>query len=180
MRLHFNGNKPDLLAIVIQNEDPNSTVIKQGAPVFFNIPPTVSNNRGVEVQAADGLANAAHAFFAGFNLNQSLNIGSYGEAIAFGYYDFARVLLTTRATSTDVWASYAAIAIGDIYSFVSTSGVQAIQRSGAGSATNLGWWMVAAQTLVSATTQASSVLTAGVVGNSTAMVTQLRVQVRAI
>ena len=179
MRFKYDGNKPDLIALVIQNQDPNNTVIKAGAPVFFNIPPTVSGNRGLEVAAADGLANAAHAFFAGFNIGQAVQIGQFSEAMAFGYYDFARVLLSTRATTTDVWASYAAIAIGDIYSFVSSSGVQAIQRSGAGSATNLGWWMVAAQTLASATTQASSFATSGV-GNSTALITQLRVQVRAI
>jgi hypothetical protein len=178
MRFKNAGNKADIIAVVVKNNDPNSTVILAGAPVFFNGTGT-AQQRGLEVAASDGLANALHAFFAGFNLmGKSLNLGDFGEVLAYGYFDYARVLLSTRATSTDVWASYAAIALGDIMSFVTTSGVQAVQRSGAGSATNMQWWLQAAQTLASATTQASSV--GNVNGNSTAMVTQLRLQVRAI
>jgi len=178
MRFKNVGNKADIIALVVKNNDPNSVVILPGAPVFFNGTGTAAQ-RGLEVGASDALPNAVHAFFAGFNmLGKSLNIGDFGEVMAYGYFDFARVLLSTRATSTDVWASYAAIALGDIMSFVTTSGVQAVQRSGAGSATNIQWWMQAAQTLVSFTTQASSVTNG--IGNSTAMITQLRLQVRAV
>ena len=175
MRFKQVGNKADLIAVVIRNNDANSKVLLNGAPCFFIADATL---RGLDVNTAEGLANANQAFFAGFNLNPSRNIGDFGEAMAFGYYDYARVLLATRATSTDVWASYAAVVLGDIMSFVTTSGVQAIARSAAASATNVGWWIQAAATLVSQTTQASSI--ANGIGNSTAMVTQLRVQVRAI
>lgn len=175
----MDGNKADKIAIVIKNNDPNSTVLLAGSPCFFNVPASTTQNNGLEIACPDALASAQQGHFAGFNLGKSMNIGDFGEAIAYGYFDYCRVLLSTRATTTDVWASYAAITIGDIMSFVTTSGVQAVQRSGAGSATNLGWWVMAAQTLASATTQASSFATAGV-GNSTAIVTQLRCQVRAI
>jgi hypothetical protein len=179
MRFKFAGNKADKVIVVIKNNDPNSTVIKSGAPTFFVVPASTTNNNGLEVAAADALASAQAGFFAGFNLSPgNMNVGDFGEAMMYGYFDYARVLLSTRATSTDVWASYAAIVVGDIMSFVTTSGVQAVQRSGAGSNSNIGWWLQAAQSLVSQTTQVSSVVNG--VGNSTAMITQLRLQVRAI
>ena len=177
MRFKNVGNKADMCAIVTRNNDPNSLAFKAGAPLFFISNATL---RGLDVKVADGLVAAEGGLFAGFNLSGAMVVGDFGESMVFGFYDYARVLLSTRATTTDVWVSYSAIALGDIMSFITTSGVQAVQRSGAGSATVLGWNVIAAQTLVSFTTQASSVLTAGVVGNSTAMVTQLRVFVRAL
>lgn len=181
MRLKFVGNKADKAVVVIKNAN-TSIEIKPGAPVFFDCD-AASPNQGLSVLSPDGLPNAEQGFFAGFNLTPSpsgatLLVGDTGESLVYGIYDYARVLLSTRAASTDVWASYSAVALGDIMSFVSTSGVQAVQRSAAGSATCLGWWVQAAQTLVSQTTQASSV--ANGVGNSTAMVTQLRVMVRVL
>lgn len=179
MRFKSVGNKADLAAVVIRNNDPNSTVIKTGAPTFFIDNATL---RGLDVAAADGLAAANQGGFAGFNVSQPLNVGDFGEAMVFGYYDYARIFLSSRATTTDSWASYAAIVLGDIMAFITGSGIQGVSRSGAGSATNLGWWVRAAQTLASATTLASSVGGAStlVVGNSTALMTLLRVQVRAM
>ena len=184
MRFKFVGNKADRAVVVIKNADPNSLAIKVGAPTFF-VSDAAAPNQGLSVKNTDGLAAAEGGLFAGFNLTPSptagattLAVGDIGESLVYGIYDYARVLLSTRAASTDVWASYAAIAVGDIMSFVTASGVNAVQRSGAGSATAQGWWVNAAQTLVSQTTQASTV--ANGVGNSTAMVTQLRVMVRAL
>jgi hypothetical protein len=177
MQFKYTGNKGDTALVVIKNNDPNSTVVLQGAPVHF-IADAVTAAKGRDVKAQDGRAGAETGFFAGFNISGSLNIGDQGQAFAYGFYDYARVLLSTRATTTDVWASYSAIALGDIMKFITTSGVQAVQRSGAGSDTNAPWFVLAAATLVSQTTQASSV--ANGIGNSTAMVTTLRVHVRAL
>lgn len=177
MRFKMVGNKGDIAAIVIRNNDPNSLTILQGAPCsFISNAPTAT--KGADAKAVEGLAAAEGGFFAGFNMSQTLQIGDYGESIMYGFYDYARVLLATRSASDAAWASYSAIALGDIMSVVTTSGVQAVQRSGAGSATVLGWNIIAAQSIVSATTQTSSL--ANGVGNSTALVTRLRVFVRAL
>ena len=178
MRFKNVGNKGDTVAIVIQNNDA-TLALMAGAPCTF-IADAAAAVKGASVKTVDSRAAAEGGLFAGFNLSGSLAVGAYGESIVYGFYDYARVLLSTRSDNSAAWLSYSAIALGDIMSIVSTPGVQAVQRSGAGSATVLGWNIIAAQTLVSQTTQTSSVLPTGGVGNSTAMVTQLRVFVRAL
>lgn len=186
MRFKSVGNKGDRIMTVIVNNDVNNTTLRQGSPCFMDLTPAIPDPRGgAGVVTPEGLASAQQVFFAGLNTGADsvpggdCLFGQYAESIVYGFYDYCRVLLSTRATSTDVWASYAAVALGDIMSFVTTSGVQAVQRSAAGSASNQGWWINAAQSLVSATTQASSVTTP-TFGNSTAYVTQLRVRVAAL
>jgi len=61
-----------LIAVVIRNNDANSKVLLNGAPCFFIADATL---RGLDVNTAEGLASANQAFFAGFNLNPSRNIG---------------------------------------------------------------------------------------------------------
>lgn len=179
MRFKMVGNKGDTGIVVIQNNDA-ALALKAGAPCFF-VSNAATAIKGASAKTIEGLAAAEGAFFAGFNVNQSLNVGDYGESILYGFYDYARVLLATRSASSAVWLSYSAIALGDIMSFVTTSGVQAVQRSAAGSATVLGWNVIAAETLVSASSGSDSAdrATAGV-GNSTALVSRMRVFVRAL
>lgn len=174
MDFKYVGNKADKAQVTIQSDEA-SIVIMSGAPIALK---ANGSYPGLSVTSIEGLAAANTPFFAGFNIGPAMNPTDYAKAQVYGFFEYARVLLSTRATSTDVWASYSAIAIGDIMSLVTTSGVQAVQRSGAGSASNQGWWLNAGATLVSATTQASSI--ANGVGNSTAMVTQLRCFVRAL
>lgn len=182
MRFKSVGNKGDTIAIVIQNNDA-AIALKAGAPCFM-ISDAASAIKGASVKTIEGLAAAEGGLFAGFNLggvNPALAVSEYGESLIYGFYDYARVLLATRSASSANWLSYSAIALGDIMSFVTTSGVQAMQRSGAGSATVLGWNVIAAQSIVSASSGSDSAdrATAGV-GNSTALITQLRVFVRAL
>jgi len=88
---------------------------------------------------------------------KEIPVGGNGQAMTYGFYQEARIIKMTRAATTDVFASYSAGAIGDILDFLTVTGVQALTRSGAGSATNDGWFAQLMETFVSSTTQASSV-----------------------
>jgi hypothetical protein len=167
------GGKKEVVMMSFQNED--TVAIKRGGPVALK---ALASNPGVGAVSADTLAAANQQTFFGFNAGPEVAVGAFGDAQVFGFFEYARILVTTRAASTDVWASYPAVALYDILAINSVASAQAVARSGAGSA-NLAYPMIAAFSYASATTQASSLSTSGV-GDALLSVIEARVFVRAM
>jgi hypothetical protein len=146
------GDKPVRSRNRIRSDESTVTILK-GSPVFFTMDGT---RDGIDAVSAEGLAAAKQGFFAGLS-TIDIAPGKIRETIIFGTVEYARVVTATRAATTDVWASYAAIATGDILSVLTATGsVQALTRAGAGSA-GVFPMFAAVGTIASATTQASSV-----------------------
>lgn len=176
MRFKTVGTKRDIMAVTLKNAD--TLTIFQGAPVSVAANGT---NDGLAGKTYVNLAAAVQGLFFGVALTD-IAANAFGEAQMFGFNDVTRVRLTTRAASTDVWASYAAGAVGDILIPVTGTGAvaasvsadQAFSNSGSNPFTvharvRLG------QTYASATTQASSLG-----GSSTASVSTYKAMIYSI
>ena len=159
MRFKVVGNKRDTGLVVVKNAD--TLIIPIGAPVFLAGNGT---NDGLAVVSANNLAAASQGMFFGINAVSALAAsGGEGEAAIFGYYDTARLRIASRNSSSDVWASYAAGAIGDMLLPATGTGVvaasvsadQAFSNAGS-NAFSLGAQVRLGATYASATTQSSS------------------------
>lgn len=173
MRIKTVGDGKEVALVGFTNEE-SSVAIKRGGPVFYKPLATAVGKGAV---SAESLANASQNMFAGFNAGPDVAANGRGEAQAYGFFEYARVLVTTRAASTDAWASYPAVALNDQLKFVTAAGVQAVDRSGAGAA-NVLVAVAAAFSYASSTTIAS---TAGYgVGDILNSIVELRVFVRGL
>ncbi len=127
MRLKENGNGVDTLCVVIRNMS-TSVTIQQGAPVFNQY---TGSFPGKDVVSSQESVAADQVSFYGCSI-QSLAPGAEGYAQMFGFMQNVRIVLNSRAASTDVYATRPAIAIGDILvPSPSTVGVAGWQRSSA-------------------------------------------------
>lgn len=171
MRFQTLGNARQFASVTVKSVEASVT-IKAGGPVFFD--PDATTRNGLAVLSAESLAAAEQGFFAGIAL-ADIGPGKFGDAHIFGICRSVRVLLATRAASSDVWASYAAGAIGDIMSLNTGVDAQCVVRSGAGSASNIFWAIRLAELYASATTIASSIG-----GTSLFSVASLRCMIRAM
>jgi hypothetical protein len=157
MRFHQIGNKRDTVVNTVYNAD--TLTILQGAPLFLQANGTKD---GLAVVSGNNLAAALQGMFFGL-ATQNISPSTLGEAVSFGFFDTARIRVTTRAASTDVWASFAAGGVGDCLLPVTGTGVVAasvsadMALSNAGSAAfSLNIPIRLGATYASATTQASS------------------------
>ena len=165
------GDKAGLGVEQVRSSETTVT-IKKGSPVFLTLSGT---ENGLRVISVENLANALWATFFGLALTD-IAPGALGETILYGYFAYARWVQSTRPTSTDVWVSYSAGAIGDVAGFrTTTGGDQALTRSVAAAATSFMPAIVLAETYASQTTQASSLG-----GTSTVSISTLKVFLRAI
>lgn len=147
--------------LIVRNDEASATISK-GQPVCFNMD---GSREGKDVVLPGSLAAAtANGFFAGIALE---NIASQqsGKVQCRGVIQSVRVVLMTRAATTDGWASYPAYAVGDVL-ILNTVG-NAMSRSTAGAATIVAPQCVAMQTLASATTQASTTSNTSLVSTTT-------------
>ena len=116
MRAKYVGNRADKISVVIKNmEASSSTTLPLGAPVIWKLTSTASTDtyddgRGVILPSTAGAIN--YQLLAGINMNQNLAQNLYGEAQTYGYCASTLIKLTSRATSTDSWASVATVASG--------------------------------------------------------------------
>lgn len=157
MRMKAVGSKRDIMATVIRNSD--TLIIKSGSPVFLAVTGTED---GLRCVSSNNLAAALQGNFFGVAY-ADIAVNAFGEAQVFGFNDGTRLRITTRAASTDVWASYPAGGIGDVLVPItgtgtgagSTSADQAFSNSGSAAATVRALARLG-QTYASATTQASS------------------------
>jgi len=157
MRFKVVGSKRDIMATVIRNSDTIS--IKAGSPVFLAVTGTEDGLRAV---SSNNLAAALQGNFFGFAY-ADIAVNAFGEAQVCGFNDGIRLRATTRAASTDVWASYPAGGIGDALLPVTGTGTAAGSTdadqgmSNAGSAAaSIRALARLGQTYASQTTQASS------------------------
>ena len=159
MRFKFAGNKKDIAAIVFRNNEA-TLAIKLGAPVVQDFADT--DNLGVDGKTCVSLAAAQQGGYWGTNITGDVESGNYGEAQVYGHNNITRVQLTSRAASTDVWASIAAGTIGEYLTMVTgtgntaSNGDQCLVRV-ATAAQTVNQFARLAETWASTDTQASSV-----------------------
>lgn len=182
MRLPTLGAKYQTVIVQVKNAD--TVVIPNGTPICFVFNGT-DDGLAVVLPNTGGAAKATTLFagvveFTGTSAGTGLPVGSIGDAFFFGMVTNAKVLVATRAATTAVWPSYAALALGDALGVDTVNNAFTDLATGAQSAyapfAALGF------TLASATTQASSVTT-GSLGSftaSTALVLTGKVQLRAM
>jgi len=158
MRFKVVGSKRDVMAAMVKNTD--TIIIRAGAPVVLAVTGTEDGLRAVSV---NNLAAALQGNFYGIAFND-IAVNAFSEVQVYGFNDGTRLRYTTRAASTDVWASYAAGGIGDNLSPVTGTGhaagsTQADQvfSNGGSVAFSVYCKVRLGQTYASATTQASSV-----------------------
>ena len=111
MRAKYTGNKADKIIFNIKNAEASAT-IALGAPVIFSLSSTAAADDGLAVVNPSTAAVANYQLGAGVNCTYALANNQMGEALIYGYCPSTLVKLGTRATSTDSWASVAAIASG--------------------------------------------------------------------
>lgn len=162
MRFKVVGSKRDVMAIVVKNKDANT--VFAGAPLVYQVNGT---DDGLAITSVTNLAAALSGNFCGVAYADILS-NAYGEAQVFGFNDATRLRVTTRATSTDVWASYPAGGIGDALVLVTGTGTAALSISADQAFSNAGSaaFTVFARarlgaTYASQTTQGSSVGNSG-------------------
>lgn len=111
MRAKLAGNKRDTFFVVVQNKEATAT-LQIGQPVFYNLTGTASaDGDGVGVVNPSTALVASYQLCAGVLGNQ-LATGEFGYSLVYGYSPSTLVKLASRATSTDSWSSYAAVASG--------------------------------------------------------------------
>lgn len=112
MRAKYIGNKADAFIHVIKSQEATA-VIPLGAPVILQLNSTsdsVGDGVDVVLPSTAGAINYGLAY--GVNLTYQLAAGQYGEAMVYGFTPSVLVKLSTRATTTDSWASVQSVASG--------------------------------------------------------------------
>lgn len=120
MRFKQTGNKRDIVAVVVKNTSDTVTIHK-GSPVFLD----VATPDGLLVKGPANVAAAeTGANFFGL-ATADIAPGAYGESVVFGYFNQARIVLTTRTASSGTWQTYSALAIGDYVTALTGTGTGA-------------------------------------------------------
>jgi hypothetical protein len=167
MEMQTLGGKPQQLKKLIRSTETTIT-IKKGAPVVLSL---AAGSEGYGAKSIEGLAAAEQGFFFGIAASD-IAPGRYGKTI-FGYVAEARMIVRSRAASSDVWASSAALSKGAVLALMTLAGVQALSQSAAGSALTNPHVIKAVDTIASSDTQASSV-TIGAAGTALIYSTALK------
>lgn len=147
----LNKQSPEKFFIFSQNGEA-SAVLPAGEPVNFAMDGV---NDGFDVElATTGAAVKSTTLFAGIPI---LEIASKGKGMiqVFGFNSALIYVHKTRAASTDTWASYPDLAIGD--KLVVMTVASGFSGFAAGAASDFLAAFVACETKASATTLASSI-----------------------
>jgi hypothetical protein len=148
----WNPNKPEDIVLAVRNAEVSAT-IRGGSPVVLAMNGT--DDGLAVVLPSSSTAAKIGAFQIGVAI-RDMSPGETNDCQVYGFNRNARILRSTRAASTDAWASMAAITIGDLLSIDSVNNCFA--RSGAASNIGIKWPYQFAESIASATTLASSVL----------------------
>lgn len=141
--------KAEQVYLLVRNNETSS--IPAGTPVCFAMNAT---RDGIDVQLpATGTDAKNTGFFAGVS-EPALAASSVGLVQCYGFTSTLLLTRQTRATSTDSYASAAALALGDWLNVESVG--NGASRSGAGSVSVAAPILVAAQSLASAASSAST------------------------
>lgn len=149
-------------ATIICRNDESSSSITKGDAVCFIMDGTRDGKDVIKVTT--GAAAKATTLLAGVAL-ETATAGNKVRLAVRGVVQTLNLVLQTRAATTDSWASYPALAIGDVLGIDTVGGNPRRTAAGAASA-NLAA-MVALQTLASATTQASTTSNTSLVSSTT-------------
>lgn len=161
-------DRPDSGLITVKNG--GSSTIPRGCPVVLDMDGT---DDGVAVVAPSGAAAGdATSFFIGI-AKKDIPAGEWGDAVCFGWCNYATVVRQTRAASTDSYASAPALAVGDQLNLQSVG--DGLTRSGAG---NVSAALPFAVALESAASVASAASTTS--DSSTRVTTGMKVWIRAL
>lgn len=109
MRFQTNGDKPTFIAVQVRNARASSGAIATGAPVILALNGT---NDGLAVVLPNEASVAGHSAFAYGIAVEPIAAGQLGECQVYGYNRNVTLFLSSRAASTDSWASRASIATG--------------------------------------------------------------------
>ena len=122
-----------------------------------------------QVKTPVTIANDAqiHTLFAGLVCDVDVPAGYFGDVIVGGYHKAARILRMTKLASTDIWASFIALGVGEYFTIDSVN--NALVVSGAATVDSGIPMMVAFGTLVSHTTRASDYFSSAVPLTATAL-----------
>ena len=101
------GNKCDDLQVVIKNND--TVQINAGQPVVLSLDGTTTPD--VVLPSTNGAAGAIYAQSYGVNL-QNLAVGAVGRCTVWGFANNVFFISQTRASSTNNWATMAALSSG--------------------------------------------------------------------
>lgn len=164
--------KPETMYATVYNQE-SSNAIGAGEPCCFNYNGTY-DGAGV-VTPNTGTGAKATSLFAGI-ASRAISAGSQGIVQRLGLCRYTKVLRMTRAATTDAWASYPALAIGDV--LVVDTVNNAVSRNAAGASSAYLGFCMAAETAASATTQASSAVSTA--SAATAIFTYMKTHLRTL
>lgn len=168
MRFKTHGNKADHILVTVKNAD--TVTIKKGAPIFLDPAQT-----GVEVTSEESLTDVKQPFFFGLMAAET-QAGDFGEAVVFGFYEDARIMLRTRSATDADWASVEAHSVGEGLDFVTQVGNQGLIKLGTIGPTNVAPFLVLAESLASLASVAGTDYTA----TDTVSIANLKAMVRAM
>jgi len=151
-------DRPWRARVSFQNGESSATINPGTAVVLL------SSNPAKVIKPATAGAAVTPALLAGI-ATKSAAPGESFDVIVGGYAPSVCVQLMTRAATTDGWASYPAIAVGDYMTVETVNGCA--MRSGAGAAAGYAYQLVAMNTVASATTQASTTSNTATVSSTT-------------
>jgi len=152
MKLQLGANKASLNSDFIQVQNNSASALAQGAPAIFEMD-GVDDGYSVE-NASDSTAGKATSFLAGVRSQLALPAGDIGQIQIRGFISNLKLIRSTRAATTDSYATSPAIAIGQDL-LVDTVG-NGFGAGAAGAATAELPGMVAIGTLASSVSTAST------------------------
>jgi hypothetical protein len=145
------GDKPDTVVINVKNDE--STALETGELVVYAMDGT-DDGLAVEKPSSSSAAMAT-TFFAGVVKDRLPADGTkMGTAQIHGFCRRARIVRQTRAASTDSFASFVALALGDRLIIDTVN--NAFSRSDAGAQSAAQAFAVMAETIASAASSASA------------------------
>ena len=122
MRFRPEGRGKETIIFNFKNVD--TITILPGSPIFLTLD-GIAN--GYHCTSAEGVPEVRYPFFFGMNLSPVIP-GSVGESQAFGFIEYARFMVNSRAASTDSWQVQPALATGDVLDICTSAGFQCVSR----------------------------------------------------
>ena len=125
MRFKQVGNKADIVAVVVHNDD--TVTIPAGSPVILGYDAT---NDGLDVvlPSTSGGIQLILGLRYGISTKTMLS-GDFGEAIVFGFHPSVTLLRQTRASSTNTWQTEAARSVGEYLTIDTVNNLMVTQVS---------------------------------------------------
>lgn len=173
----FAGNSP----VVAKYRNGETTLnINPGRPCYLAYAGNSFDGVDVVRASSANTANSNNKLFVGVSVSPSatpnqagISPGGIVDVAIHGAVAAAVIILSTRATSTDAFASFGGITVGDVLNPEVTN--DGLSRSGAG---NISGLIIAGQSIPTFATQLSSFTSSGMTTTATAVYTTGKVFIR--